>query len=476
LKNLVEQPVPRSNIPMTNGTRANGDRSASERSPLGVIGAGWVGLVTAACFAELGHEVIVRDVDRKRIAELEAGCVPMYEPGLAELLAANRGRMRFTLDLAEVFAAARIAFVCVGTPPTHSGDADLSAVWHVVDELPDLAERAILVMKSTVPPGTGDKVRARLESRGLAHVGYVSNPEFLAEGTAIADFRRPDRVVVGEFMHADANLIARLYEPLRAPVVLTDVVSAEMIKYASNAFLATKISFVNEIANVCEEIGADVTRVAAGMGLDRRIGSEFLRAGIGYGGSCFPKDVAALKQLAGNTGYHFQLLTAVIEVNELQKRRLVGKLAKHLGSLPGKTVALLGLAFKPGTNDMREASSLVLSGRLLAEGVHVKAWDPVALDDARKLLPGVELCPTVLEAVAGADAAVIVTDWSELRELPLTEMRSTMRNRLLIDGRNLLDPDAVRAAGFVYEGIGRSSPAWLGLDSAPELLDALAAT
>jgi UDPglucose 6-dehydrogenase len=464
-----------SEAPTPDRTRANGNRVAGKR-PIGVVGAGWVGVVTAACFADLGHEVIVHDVDRQRIAELDAGRLPMHEPGLAELLAANSGRMRFTGDLAEVFEAARIAFICVGTPPTHSGDADLSAIGRVIDELPDLAERAILVMKSTVPPGTGDKVRARLQSRGLPHVGYVSNPEFLSEGTAVADFQRPDRVVIGEFTRADGEVIARLYEAVGATIVRTDVVSAEMIKYASNAFLATKISFVNEIANVCEEIGADVTEVAAGMGLDRRIGGEFLRAGIGYGGSCFPKDVAALKQLAGNTGYHFQVLTAVIEVNELQKRRVVRKLAKHLGSLRGKTVALLGLAFKPGTNDMREASSLVLAGRLLAEGVRVTAWDPVALEDARKLLPGVEMCPTVLEAVAGADAAVIVTEWSELRELPLTEMRSTMRNRLLIDGRNLIDPDIVRAAGFVYEGIGRSSPAWLGLDTAPEFLDTVAAT
>ena len=247
------------------------------------------------------------------------------------------------------------------TPPTHSGDADLSAVWRVLDELPELEERAIVVMKSTVPVGTGEKVRHELDARGLAHVGYVSNPEFLAESTALRDFTSPDRIVVGAFDDADGDAVAALYESIDAPVVRADVASAEMVKLASNAFLATKISFINEIANVCEETGADVSLVAEGMGLDRRIGSLFLRPGIGYSGSCLPKDVTALKQLAGNSGYHFQLLTAVIEVNELQKRRVVGKLAKHLGSLRGKTIALLGLAFKPNTNDMRDAPSLILA-------------------------------------------------------------------------------------------------------------------
>jgi UDPglucose 6-dehydrogenase len=425
--------------------------------PLGVIGAGWVGLVTAACFADLGHEVVVRDIVPERVAELESGRIPIYEPGLAELIEANRERLRFTLDPAEVFASARIAFVCVPTPPTYTGEADLSAVWRALDELPDLSERTILVMKSTVPVGTGENVRFRLDGRGLAHVGYVSNPEFLAESTALRDFMRPDRIVIGAFDEADGNAVASLYEPIDAPVVRADVASAEMVKLASNAFLATKISFINEIANVCEETGADVTVVAEGMGLDRRIGSLFLRPGIGYSGSCLPKDIAALKQLAGNSGYHFQLLTAVIEVNELQKRRVVGKLTKHLGSLRGKTIALLGLAFKPNTNDMRDAPSLVLAPRLLAEGAEVRGWDPVALEEARRVLRNVDLRPTVLEAVSGADAAVIVTEWEELRELATPEVREAMRNPLIVDGRNLLDPEAARAAGFSYEAIGRAS-------------------
>jgi UDPglucose 6-dehydrogenase len=332
--------------------------------------------------------------------------------------------------------------------------------------LPPAEERSVLVMKSTVPVGTGEKVRAALESRGLAHVGYVSNPEFLAEGTAVSDFMQPDRVVVGAYVQADAELVAGLYEPLGAPIVRSDVASAEMIKLAANAFLMTRISFINEIANVCEATGADVAQVAEGIGLDHRLGPHFLRAGIGWGGSCFPKDGVALKQLASNSGYHFQLLNAVIEVNELQKRRVVGKLEKHLGKLRGKTIALLGLAFKPNTDDLREAPSLVLASRLLAEGAEVRAWDAVA--DARQLLQGVTFCESVLEAVSDADAAVIVTEWEELRSLPSDEVRRAMRRPVIVDGRNLLDPEAARAAGFTYEGIGRASAPLARLAETPE--------
>ena len=421
---------------------------------IGIFGAGWVGLVTGACFAELGHDVAVRDIVPERIDALRSGRVPFHEPGLAELLERNRERLTFTLDVADL-AATTVLFVCVGTPPTYSGDADLSAVWRVVDELPAPEERSLLVMKSTVPVGTGEKVRAALEARGLAHVGYVSNPEFLAEGTAVRDFMEPDRVVVGAFAEADTESVAALYEPIGAPIVRTDVASAEMIKLAANAFLMTRISFINEIANVCEATGADVVSVAEGIGLDHRLGPHFLRAGIGWGGSCFPKDGVALKQLASNSGYHFQLLNAVIEVNELQKRRVIGKLEKHLGKLRGKTVALLGLAFKPNTDDLREAPSLVLASRLLAEGAEVRAWDPVA--DARHLLQGVDFCDSVLEAVTAADAAVVVTEWDELRSLGSEEVREAMRQPVIVDGRNLLDPEAVRAAGFTYEGIGRAS-------------------
>jgi UDPglucose 6-dehydrogenase len=342
----------------------------------------------------------------------------------------------------------------VGTPPTYSGDADLSAVHAVVEAIP-ASDRHALVMKSTVPCGTGASLRRVFGEQGKGGLGYVSCPEFLKEGSAVADFLHPDRVVIGDAGGWAGDAVAELYAPLKAPLVRTDIASAEMVKLASNAFLATKISFINEIANVCEETGADVVEVARGMGLDDRIGGKFLQAGIGFGGSCFPKDVDALKQLAGNSGYHFQLLTAVIEVNDLQKRRVIGKLQRHLGSLAGKRIALLGLAFKPNTDDMREASSLVLSARLQADGATVSAYDPVAEEQARKLVSRMDFAATPLAAVADADAAVLVTEWSELVELDWTQVRESMRGELVIDGRNALDPDAVRAAGLVYEGIGR---------------------
>src|SRR6266404_1720453 len=337
-----------------------------------MFGAGYVGLVTGACFADLGHEVVIRDVVPGRIERLLAGEVPIYEPGLELVLERNKDRIRFTLDIAEAVDGAEFLYVAVGTPPTESGDADLAAVFSVIDEVP----------------------------------------------------------------------------------------SAEFVKLASNAFLSTRISFINEIANVCELVGADVVDVARGVGLDHRLGPHFLRAGIGFGGSCFPKDVTALKQLAGNSGYQFMLLHAVWEVNELQKRRVVQKLEKHLGALRGKRIALLGLAFKPNTDDMREAPSRVIAYRLLSEGAEVRAWDPVARPED---LRGIELCDTVLEAVRDADAAVVVTEWPELRSLVSAEVHDAMARPVLIDGRNLLDPVAAHAAGFVYEGIGRPKHA-----SAPE--------
>jgi UDPglucose 6-dehydrogenase len=418
-----------------------------------VFGAGYVGLVTGACFAELGHDVVVRDVVEAKIDALREGRVPIHEPGLDEILARNRERLRFTTDVAEAVDGADVVYVAVGTPPTYSGDADLSAVWTVVDELPDVGRRIVVAMKSTVPVGTGRAVRHRLDDRGLENVGYVSNPEFTAEGTAVRDFMEPDRIVIGAFDPADGDVIESLHAGIDAPVVRCDVPSAEMVKLAANAALVTRISFINEIANVCEATGADVTTVAKGIGLDRRIGPSFLRAGIGYGGSCFPKDSLALKQLAANSGYNFQLLNAVIEVNELQKRRVVGKLERRIGPLRGKRVALLGLAFKPGTDDMREAPSLVLAGRLLSEGAEVTAWDPVA--DGRSQLHGVEVAESALEALAGADAAVIVTEWPEVSELDWAAAGERMRGRVVIDGRNVLDPEEMRALGFAYEGIGR---------------------
>lgn len=432
------------------GAQANGEWS--EKEPIGVIGAGWVGLVTAACFAGLGHPVVARDVVEEKVEALNRGEVTIHEPGLAELITGNADRLEFTTDMDRVLDHARLLFVCVDTPPTHSGDADLSRVRKVVDDLAGSGDH-VLVMKSTVPAGTGETIIAELPG-----AGYVSCPEFLKEGTAVEDFMNPDRVVigVGQGGEADGDAVAALYEPLGGQMVRTDVTSAEMIKLASNAYLATRISFINEIANVCEEVGADVGEVARGMGLDDRIGPQFLRPGIGFGGSCFPKDVSALKLLAGNSGYHFQLLNSVIEVNELQKRRVVGKLVKHLGPLAGRRIALLGLAFKPDTDDMREASSLVLAARLAAEGAEVVAFDPVAMDAARAMLPGVEMARSALEALTGADGAVLVTEWPEFHGLDWGEAASVMGNPLMIDGRNFLDPAALAAAGFTWEGVGRA--------------------
>src|SRR5690242_5850398 len=427
---------------------------------IGIFGAGYVGLVTATCFADLGHDVVVRDILPERIERLLAGEVPIYEPGLEQVMERNRDRIRFTLDVGEAVEGAEFLYVAVGTPPTESGDADLAAVWAVVDDLPEqVPGRPVVVMKSTVPVGTGDHVRRRLDSRGLTNVGYVSNPEFLAEGSAVRDFMNPDRIVVGAFEAEDADRVVELHAGIEAEIVRTDVPSAELVKLAANAFLSTRISFINEIANVCELVGADVVDVARGVGLDHRLGPHFLRAGIGFGGSCFPKDVSALKQLAGNSGYQFMLLQAVWEVNELQKRRVVQKLVKHLGALHGKRIALLGLAFKPHTDDMREAPSRVIAYRLLSEGAEVRAWDPVAHPAD---LPGIEQADSILAAVRDADAAVIVTEWPELKGLASQEVRDAMARPVIIDGRNLLDPDAARAAGFVYEGIGRprhASPA-----------------
>jgi UDPglucose 6-dehydrogenase len=421
---------------------------------IGVIGTGYVGLVTGAGFADLGSDVWCVDIDEAKIEALRRGDVPIYEPGLAELIARNRERLHFSTGLEEAFERSRLLFVCVGTPPTYAGDADLSAVLAVAESMPASDEHA-LVMKSTVPCGTGRTLMRMLEEQGKGGLAYVACPEFLKEGSAIDDFFHPDRVVIGEDGVGWAgDAVSRLYEPLGAPIVRTDVASAEMIKLAANAFLATKISFINEIANVCEDTGANVLEVARGVGLDARIGPRFLAAGIGYGGSCFTKDVSALKLLAANNGYHFQLLASVIEVNELQKRRVIAKLSRLLGSLAGRRIGLLGLAFKPNTDDMRGASSLVLASRLEAEGAIVRAFDPVAGPEARRIMPSLECAASLGEVVANADAIVLVTEWPEFLALDWSQVAAAMAGNVVIDGRNALDPESVRAAGLVYEGIG----------------------
>jgi UDPglucose 6-dehydrogenase len=427
-------------------------------SRLTVVGVGYVGLVTAACMAELGHDIVAMDVDTDKIKMLREGGVPIYEPGLTDLIATNRERIAFTTNPGEAYAFGEFIFLCVDTPPTPSGDADLSRVWQAVASLSSAKDDHVLVVKSTVPVGTGALIRAKLHEEGFSRTKYASNPEFLREGTAIEDFMRADRIVIGADDSGVAEQVAPLYRKIDCPVLTTDVASAEMIKYACNAFLATKISFINEIANVCETTGADVTVVAKGMGMDHRIGPHFLQAGIGYGGSCFPKDVSALKQIASNSGYHFQLLSAVIEVNEFQKRRVIGKLKRHLGEeLRGKRIALLGLAFKPNTDDIRQASSIVLASRLLAEGARVVGYDPLAMDNVRAALPAMEYANSPEEALGGADACVLVTEWSEFIDMDWTRIRQSMACPLVIDGRNALDGARLAGMGFIYEGVGRPS-------------------
>lgn len=420
-----------------------------------VFGAGYIGLVTGACLAELGHRVVVRDIDPDKVALLRSGDVPIYEPGLADLIARNKERLSFTTDIAETLDGAEIAYVCVDTPPSASGDADLSRVWSVVRSLEGATHLRAVVMKSTVPVGTGSRVRAALDEAGLAHVGYAANPEFTAEGTAVRDFMHPDRIVIGSEDDATANLVAELHHGIEGPVVVMDVRSAEMVKLASNALLATKISFINEIATLCEKTGADVEEVARAVGLDHRLGPHFLRPGIGWGGSCFPKDSEALRQLASNTGYHLQLLSAVIEVNNLQKRRAIQKLKDELGTLTGMRVALLGLTFKPGTDDMREATSTVLAGRLLAEGAEVRCWDPMARPAEVEPWISTTRHATPEEAVEGADAAIVVTEWPQLKDADWAGMAASMRRPVLFDGRNLLDPKEMRGLGYTYMGVGR---------------------
>ncbi|GAA4042949.1 UDP-glucose dehydrogenase family protein [Nonomuraea soli] len=422
---------------------------------IAVFGAGYIGLVTAACLAELGHAVVVRDIQPDRVQRLQAGEVPIFEPGLAEMIARNTERLSFTLDAATALAAAEVAYVCVDTPPTVSGDADLSRVWSVVDSLRGAPALLAVVVKSTVPVGTGKRIRTVLNESGLEHVGYASNPEFTAEGRAVADFMTPDRIVIGGSDQDAIRLVADLHHGINAPIEIMDVASAEMTKLAANAALMTRISFINEIAALCELTGADVELVSKAIGLDHRIGSHFLQAGIGWGGSCFPKDSEALKQLASNTGYHPQLLNAAIEVNNLQKRRAIQTLKQALGSLEGTEIALLGMTFKPSTDDMRESPSTVLAARLLAEGARVRCWDPLAPQELPEPWSQTTRHPRALDALDGADAVILATAWPELRELPWHDAHDLMRRPVMFDGRNLLDPAKMRALGFTYMSVGR---------------------
>src|SRR5580765_3469364 len=426
-----------------------------------VVGTGYVGLVTGAVFADLGNDVVCVDNDSVKITDLEAGRMPIYEPGLEEMVARNiaDGRLTFTTDLAASVRRAVIVFITVGTPPKPNGQADLGAVEDVARGIAQAMERyTVVVNKSTVPVGTGDFVREVIARHQTAPVPFdvVSNPEFLREGSAIEDTLRPDRIVIGAPTQQVAMTLVELYAPLERPMIITDLPSAEVIKYASNAFLAAKISFINAISNVCEAAGADVSQVMKGIGLDSRIGLAFLQPGLGYGGSCFPKDVDSLIHTAARFGYDFKLLRSVVEINRERASHLIDMMRKALGPFEDKTVAVLGLAFKPNTDDMREAKSLEIIRMLHAGGARVRAYDPVAMDNARALVSeSVTFSDSAYAAAEGADAVALITEWNEFKYLNLERLRGLMRRPLIFDGRNLWEPDRMRRLGFEYYSIGR---------------------
>jgi UDPglucose 6-dehydrogenase len=426
-----------------------------------VVGTGYVGLVTGAVFADLGNDVVCVDNDQKKIEALRAGQMPIYEPGLEEMVIRNKddGRLSFTTDLPGGVRQADVIFIAVGTPPKDTGETDLSHVEAVATQIGRSMDRyKVVVNKSTVPVGTGEFVReviTRFQPRPI-DFDVVSNPEFLREGSAIEDTLRPDRIVIGAPNQQVAMTLVELYAPLERPMIITDLPSAEVIKYASNAFLAAKISFINAIANICENAGADVSQVMKGMGLDSRIGMQFLQAGLGYGGSCFPKDVDSLIHTASRFGYDFKLLRSVVEINKERALHLVDMMRKAMGDLEDKTIAVLGLAFKPNTDDMREAKSLEVVRLLHAAGAQVRAYDPVAMDNARALLPeSVVFCESAYEAAAGADGVALLTEWNEFKYLNLDRLRGLLRHRLIFDARNLYEPERMRRLGFEYYSIGR---------------------
>ena len=428
-----------------------------------VVGTGYVGLVTGAVFADLGNEVVCVDNLPDKVAALAAGHMPIYEPGLEEMVARNvaDSRLSFTTDLAQAVRRSVIVFITVGTPPGADGKTDLTAVESVARGIAEAMDKyTVIVNKSTVPVGTGEFVREVIERHQQRPVRFdvVSNPEFLREGSAIEDTLRPDRIVIGAPTQQVAMSLLELYAPLERPMIITDVPSAEMIKYASNAMLATKISFMNAVANVCELAGADVTQVMKGVGLDARIGAAFLQAGLGYGGSCFPKDTESLVHTAAGLGYDFALLRSVIDVNRERSAHFVRMLARELAPLEKRTIAVLGLAFKPNTDDMREAKSLEIITELVEAGATVRAYDPVAIDNARKILPAlVEYTDSPYTAAQGADAVALVTEWNEFKFLDLERLRSVMRSPVIFDGRNMWEPERMRRLGFAYHSIGRRS-------------------
>jgi len=425
-----------------------------------VIGVGYVGLVTGACLADLGNNVVCLNRSREKSDNLKKGILPIFEPGLEEIVRRNydAGRLAFSTSYDDGMKGAEYVFIAVGTPSGSEGEADLTHVAQAAEGVAKrLARPVVIVNKSTVPIGTGDWVADIINEHktGDAEFAVVSNPEFLREGSAVYDFMNPDRIVLGSTSRAAAEKVAELYAPLQSETIITDLRTAEMIKYASNCFLATKISFVNEMANICEAIGADVNEVARGMGSDKRIGHAFLRAGVGWGGSCFPKDVKALAHIAATHGSHPQMLRAVMEINYDQRKRVIQKLRELLGSFRGKTVGVLGLSFKPNTDDMRDAPSIEIIHMLQHEGAEVKAFDPVATENASRVLKGVTYCDGPYQVAEGADALILVTEWNEFRHLDMERIAKSMRFPALFDGRNIYEPDKMRSLGFVYRAVGR---------------------
>ena len=426
---------------------------------IAIIGTGYVGLVTGACLAELGNRVVCIDIDEEKVKKLKKGVIPFYEPGLEKLVTKNikAKRLFFETNLTQTIQQSEIFFIAVGTPPTENGGADLSYVEKAVEGIgKNLKKYAVIVIKSTVPPGTCKRIKELVKKHCASSFDIVSNPEFLREGSAVADFIKPDRIVIGVESKKAEKIMRELYQPLESPILTTRLESSEMIKYASNAFLATKISFINEIANVCELVGADVKEIAKGMGLDPRIGNKFLEAGLGYGGSCFPKDVQALHQSAGINGYNFCLLKAVIEVNNNQRKLAVKKAEKILGGLRNKIISVWGLAFKANTDDIRESAAVEIIELFLGKGARIKAYDPIAGENAKKVLSKeIIFCEDPYEAVQESDALFIATDWNEFKEADLAKIKDSLKEPIIIDGKNIYDPEEMKKIGFTYISIGR---------------------
>lgn len=429
-----------------------------------VIGTGYVGLVTGTCFADMGHQVTCLDIDESRINQLKIGIMPIYEPGLKQIVEQNTeaGRLSFTTSYVEALKDADFAFIAVGTPSNNDGEADMQYVKKAVDSVAEILDHPIIIVnKSTVPVGTGDWVAELIQHQNghaKAQFSVVSNPEFLREGSAVNDFMDPDRVVLGSTDPIAAEKVADLYEALRSPIMITDLRTAEMIKYASNAFLATRISFINEIANICESLGADVQEVARGMGMDKRIGPSFLDAGLGWGGSCFPKDVKALAHMAATQGAHPQLLQAVMDINQNQRNRAVAKIEKALGGLKGRTIGILGLSFKPNTDDTRDAPSLDIIRMLLDAGATVQGFDPQAMQASKAEIPDLNLCQNPYAVAEGADALLLATEWNEFKSLDFNKIKANMHGNVILDGRNIWDGQDLHRLGFTYFGVGVPDP------------------